>query len=249
MRGNEEIYTRLRNLYSGKDIAYDSFRKGRAIEELVNSLIKDIVNPCSQELHMRYGKHEFDGEVVLGKGNTILYEIYGGSLSMFRFNNLLDIARSTYFPKTRTYLVNIARRFSKLDRERIYELTERIATSKVKLCFMDYEVLISLHRFSADIQADNAERGLKTMKRLFLSKLFDSDSIINKKLFQSALSFAKNRYRFEIPARARPAYLPARIPIDLKLLERRMTDMEKLLLEALSEIRQMRKELDRSRQD
>lgn len=247
MNRDEKIYTKLRNLYSGKDITYGSLRKGKEIEELVNSLIKEIVNPFGQKLRVRLGKHEFDGEVMLGKGHTLLYEIFGGSLSRFRFDNLFDVARNTYFPRRRTYLLSIARTFSKRDRERIYKLDEKMVTTKVKLCFMDYEVLISLHRFSSDIQADSAEKGLKIMKRLFLSRLFDSATIINRKFFQSALSFAKNRYPFEIRETV-DVYATSRI-IRSELFEHRLAALERLILETLEEIRQLRKDMHKSRRD
>lgn len=250
MNRDEETYTRLRNLYSGKDITYGSLRKGKEIEELVNSLIKDIVNPFDQKLRVRFGKHEFDGEVVLGKGYALLYEIFGGSLSRFRFDNLFDIARNTYFPRRRTYLLSIARTFSKRDRERIHKLDEKMLQTKVKLCFMDYEVLISLHRFSSDIQGDRAERGLKIIKRLFLSRLLDSATIINRNLFQSALSFAKNRYSSEVLV-AMDAYAraPSRIIMEPGLYEDRLEALEKLILEALEEIRQLRKDMHKNRRD
>lgn len=252
MNRDEDIYTKLRNLYSGKDASYGSLRKGKEIEELVNSLIKDIVTPFDQKLRVRLGKHEFDGEVVLGRGYTLLYEVFGGSLSRFRFDNLFDVARNTYFPRRRTYLLTMARAFSKRDRERIHILNEKMLTTKVKLCFMDCEVLISLHRFSSYIQADNAEKGLKTMKRLFLSKLFESTTIINRKFFQSALSFAKNRYPFEIMEPAH-AYARAGIGFEIEptytLLEDRLAALEKLILEALEEIRQLRRGMHKSRRD
>jgi len=242
----ERTYANLRDIYSGKDKKYDSLGKGREIEKLVNLIMTDIAKPLTQKLNLRLGKHEFDGEVVLGKGKTVLYEIYLGNLSGFRYDSILDLVRSTYFPRKKTYFLNIARSFSAEDEARIHKLVEKLVTKKVKLCFIDHNVLISLHQFSSKMEVDDAEKGLKIMKRLFLGALFESDSIIREDLFDSAFSFAKDRYFFEIqePSVAFGAGLATP-----RRYEQRLQELESLLKDALNEIRELRRDINRMRRD
>jgi|GEM_PF-1296414 len=196
MENREELYKNLENLYSGKDGRYDSVSRGYEIEKLVKLLMNDIVSPLKHKLNVRIGKNEFDGEVIIGKRKLILYDIFVGNLSRFRYERFSYLVRTAYFPR-KTYFLIIARSFSKQDKERIQELTERIATKKVKLCFIDYKVLISLHRFSSKMKVEHVEKYLKTVKSLFLEKLFESDSITHESLFDSALSYALDLNRLQ----------------------------------------------------
>ena len=193
MRASES-YEALRNLYSEKEAKYDSFSKGYEIEKLVHFLIEDLATPLTHKSRVRIGKHEFDGQVLLGRGKSIFYEIYIGYLSKFRYDRLLDLARTTYFPYGRNYLLIVAREFSNQDKKRIEKLTGKIATEKMRLCFMDYEVLISLHRFSSNIQTKIPKKELREIKKLFLEQLFKYYPIINERMFDEALTSAKQQF-------------------------------------------------------
>jgi len=192
MERNEESYEKLKQLYSRR-IEYDSFSKGYEIEKLVNSLIGEIVSPYKQDFEAKTGKYVFDGWVKIGGGRSIYYEIHSGNLSAFRYERLLDFVRSTYFPR-KTYLLIIARSFSDKDEERIEKLVNSIRTNKIKLGFMGFEELISLHRFSSNLQTRTPDKELKTLKKLFLEQLFEYRPIINKRLFDEALTSARQHF-------------------------------------------------------
>jgi len=130
----------------------------------------------------------------------------------------------------------------KKDKTRIDSLVLKIATERVKICFIDYRTLISLHEFSSTIETEHNEKDLKVLKRLFLENLFESAPFISEELFDIALSSALDRYYFELQEphiRERPSVRHPRAILN----ERRLQSLEKLLEEILFEIRALREEL------
>jgi hypothetical protein len=222
---------------------YDSLSKGYQIEKVVNLLIQEIASPLIQKKNVVIGKNEYDGEIFLGKGKTLLYEIFAGNLSSFRYQSLLDLLRETYFPY-KTYLLIIARSYSSADRKIIGTLGEKIISSKVTLCFMDYRTLISLHRFSSNIQKENVVEHLKIIKRLFLEYLLSSESIISETSLKKSLSMAMNRMPFELQeVYAHAPSLPSSSRISAQFLQ----NLEDKMSQILHELQMLRVDVNQSR--
>jgi len=238
MNDAKQLYNRLREFSSGKEIPYDSLRKGYEIEKLVHVLMKEIVSPLPQKTRVRIGKSEFDGEVRIGN-KKMLYQLFAGSLSKFRYRSLLDLLKATYFPY-KTYVLIIAQNFSNDDKIMIEDLVNRKSTDKVKISFIDYEVLISLHEFSSAINMEYKNKNVKAIKRLFLECLLSLDSIINRKLFNKALSTAMDRLPFEIKALA--AHEVGSLDFG-RITERRLRTLEDKVDRILLEIQNLRREL------
>jgi hypothetical protein len=238
MDSAKQSYDKLREFSSGKEIPYDSLKKGYEIEKLVNLLIKEIVSPLAQKTRVKIGKSEFDGEVRIGN-KTMLYQTFAGSLSKFRYRGFLDLLRATYFPY-KTYVLIIAQSFSHDDKTMIEDLVERMVTDKVKVSFIDYEVLISLHEFSSVIPTKHRDKDLKAIKKLFLEYLLSLDSIVNRKSFDKALCTALDRLPFEIQE---PAAHGAESPGTWRITEQRLRNLENTVDRILREIQNLRREL------
>jgi len=242
--GDRELYVKLERLYAGKATGYDSLSRGYEIEKLVSRLIREIASPLRVKSAARYGKHEFDGEVAIGRQRSILYEIFTGGLSEFRYESLLSLVRSIYFPR-RVSLLIIARDFSYEDEERIDKLVDRVVTDEVNMRFMSHETLISLHRFCSSLEIDPS-KDLKITKRLFLQALVDIDvRIISEDLFAEAIEYAENRYYFELQEPLGDRYPVAR---QRTLAERHLSDhqfqrLESTLERLLHEIGELRRDL------
>jgi ribosomal protein S27AE len=236
----EDRYKKLIELYSDQQKpAIDSIRKGYEIEKLVNSLLRELASPLRQEENVVVGKKEFDGEIRIGEGRTIFYEIFSGNLSKFRYQSLLDLARTTRFPY-KAYLLIIARSFSKKDKLRILELTEKMTPEGVKICFIDHKMLISLHRFIINRMTKYKDKDLIIIKRLFLLNLLERNSIIHKRFFDSALSSALNQYQFEISKPIIDYVSPQRRLIS----EESLQSLENMLNIVLHEIQDLRNEMN-----
>jgi len=210
---------------------------------LISVLIAEIVSPYKQESQVKIGKHVLDGRVKIGRGRSILYEIFVGNLSAFRYDSLLDLVDSMYLPR-RTYFLVIARSFSEKDKERIHNLTRMIEMKKVKkMCFLDYEVLISLHRYCSDIDFSSLREDLKTLKRLFLENLFEYSPIVHEESFERVLIYARQQYDLIMaPALKAPGLeIPAKLEERYEIDERKLRDLEELLEKALHEIRALRR--------
>jgi hypothetical protein len=238
MENSELMYKQLRDLFSGKEPKRDSISKGIATEKIVNSLVSDVVSPFKQELDVTVGKNEFDGEVQIGKGKTILYEIQLGTPARYVYNRILEIVKSRYFTK-KTYILIIAQSFMHEDKLRIEELCERIRPNKTAVRFIDFETLIALHKFSHKIEKPDP-RDTRTLKRLFFEKLFEGRPIITEELFSNALSFAEEAYPLEISVGS-----AARLQIVTirEEYEERIRRLEQMAQELLGEIRALRMDL------
>jgi hypothetical protein len=189
------LYKTLKELYS--EISKTGIvHKGFEIERIVNQLLADIAKPFTQKIEVKYGTRRFDGEIFIGAGTTILYEVFGSNLSNFRYESLLSSVRATYFPY-KTYLMIIARSFSQKDAAMIEYLTRQVVTEKVKVSFLSQETLIALHSFASDMEAKHTDKDSATLKRLFLIDLLETGGIIHEKSFSHAESFTLRRYEFE----------------------------------------------------
>jgi hypothetical protein len=250
----EEAYSKLTGLYSREDTNYgETMTKGHEIEKIVDTLIQDLVKPFNQKIRVKYGENEFDGEVVLGKGKSMLYEIYSQPFLGFRYDSLLSRIRNTYFSRSRTYFLVITKSLEK-NEEKVSTLTQKIMkeTDKVKLVFMDYNALISLHRFVSSNLRD-ADLDLKTVKFLFFTKLFEDNTVLNADLFSAAMSSARDEYSVQIQKYEPSAFSPAaRIPPQQVIIEEskreisieeELHELEKLLMHAIDEIRRLRRNL------
>jgi len=189
-------YEKLRQLYSEKEVSYDSLTKGKEIENLVNSLMRGISSPLRAKTNVRIGNSAFDGEILVGNGNVILYEALVGRLSKFRYRSLLNLVRSTYFPQ-KTYILIITRSLSHNDKKSVADLTSETKTSGVRLAFVGHKELISLHKFCVRMNAQFKEVELGKVKRLFLELILCSEPIVKHESFAKYLNLAIKRSRHE----------------------------------------------------
>jgi hypothetical protein len=189
------MYERLRILGSSSEANFDSISRGKAIEETVNSLLASITKPLSQTLNATIGKYQFDGEIAISRGKTILYEVTFGRLSAFRYEKFIHAASSAYFFK-KAYFLMIVNDLSDTDVMGLRKLAESL-TSGRRVCFMDYETLISLDMFVLKMESENSAKDLKLVKKLFLEELFQSDVILSEPCFRDALSHTLDQYAKE----------------------------------------------------
>ena len=240
MENSELLYDKLRDLYSKEGTRQDSISKGLAIEKIVNRLMADVVSPYDLKLDMVYGKNRFDGGVSLGRGKILLYEIYLGSIPWFDYNLIFETIMGIHFLR-RTYLLNIAYSFSEQDRIRIQELVNRIRTSSIKVCFVDYETLMTLHKFSNRIHKEDSGDTRKA-KVLFLEKLFESSGLVSSSIFEDALVYAEDHYSFEVGS-ARAEYSQSVILEEPLVAEERLGKLEEMAQNLLDKIRELKDEL------
>lgn len=236
------MYDRLRGLYSKEETKQDSISKGLAIEKIVNRLMADVVSPYAPKLDMTYGTNRFDGGVSLGRGKTLLYEIHLGSIPWFSYSHIFEAIMDAHLVR-RTYILNIAYSFSEQDRKKIEELIHRIRTASTKVCFIDYETLMALHKFSNRIDKEDIG-DLRKVKVLFLEKLFMSSGLISSSIFEGALAYAEDRYSSEVESAK--AKHPQTVVLEEPLVaEERLRRLEEMAQNLLYEIRGLKDELKR----
>ena len=246
----ETTYERLRILGSSSEPSLDSISRGHAIEEAVNSLLASITKPFSRTLNVTIGKYQFDGEIAISRGKTILYEVSFGRLSEFRYEKFISAASSAYFFK-KAYFLMIVNDLSKTNVMGLRKLAQSL-TSGRRVCFIDYETLISLDKFVWKMESENSDKDLKLVKRLFLEELFQSDVIVSEPCFRNALSHALNQYAYKNQSVQR-VYLEDRSiaqahsltlsPEKASLYGQRLDELENTVHQLLSQIRSMREEL------
>jgi hypothetical protein len=243
-------YERLRKLSSSSEPSLDSISRGQAIEEAVNSLLASITKPFSRTLDVTVGKYRFDGEIAMTRGKTILYDVSFGRLSAFRYEKFIYAASSAFFFK-KAYFLMIANDLSKTDVMPLKELAQGL-TSGRRVCFIDYETLISLDKFVLKMESENSDKDLKLVKRLFLEELFQSDVIVSEPCFSSALSRALNQYAYKNQGMQRIHLGDERIvqthpfalsPEEASLYWQKLDELENTVHQLLSQIRSMRNEL------
>ncbi len=238
MDNAEELYDKLRKLSSGEEASYDSLNKGTEIERIVTRFMEEIASPLTHERTIAIGKKSFDGGIRIGH-KTILYQISAGNLSAFRYRILLDMLGSTYFPFD-TYVLTIAQSFSPNDRKLVYGLFEKVVSHKVRASFIDYDTLISLHRFSSEILKRHADEDLKAIKRLFLESVLNWNLIVSKKSFDKALSKALDRLPFE---KQEPTSHEIQIADTYRMTDWRFDTLENKIDVILAEVQKLRSEL------
>lgn len=251
MASNKETtYERLRILGSSSEPSLDSISRGHAIEEAVNSLLASITKPFSQILNVTIGKYQFDGEIALSRGKTILYEVSFGRLSEFRYEKFIDAARGARFFK-KAYFLMIANDLSKTDVTDLRKSVHSLTPGR-RVCFIDYETLISLDKFAWKMEAENSDKDLKLVKRSFLEELFESDIIVSEQSFINALSNALNQYAYEkqnVPRRYLEDQSNAHADSSTFSIEKaslfgqRLDELENTMQKLLSQIRSIREEL------
>jgi len=185
-------YEKLRQLYSEKEVSYDSLTKGKEIENLVNSLMKEIASPLALETRVRIGNSAFEGEIRVGNRDVILYDVLVGKLSTFRYRSLLDLVRSTYFPQ-KTYILTITRSLSHNDEKSIADLISEIETYGVKVAFISHKELISLHKFCVKMNARFKQVEMRKTKGIFLELILGSEHIVRHESFTKCLKLAIER--------------------------------------------------------
>lgn len=185
-------YEKLRQLYSEKEVSYDSLTKGREIENLVESLMREIASPLVLKTDVRIGSSAFDGEIHVGNGDIILYEVLVGRLSTFRYRSLLNLVRSTYFPQ-KTYILIITRSLSHNDKKSIAALTSETKTYGARFAFVSHKELISLHKFCVKMNEKFKEVKMRKVKKLFLELILGSEQIVKHESFTKYLNLAIKR--------------------------------------------------------
>lgn len=242
-RIGEKQYRDLEKLYCEEEKEIDNLTRGFKIRKLVDSIVRDLINPLWQEFNVTIEKNMFDGRIVIDKDKTILYTIYIGDISETRYPSILDMIRTTEFPGT-TYFLFIGHSFSDLDKKTISGLTREIDKTKVRMCFLDYKALISLHKYSSKIQIDHADGELKPFKGLFLERLLGLDLIISQKLCNDVCCSAMKHFYLELQ-KPLEEYKHTSEP---KMSEQRLQNLERMLLNMLGEVRAIKAELFRERE-
>jgi len=184
---SEELYRRLKRLYcdAEEEGEIDGLNRSSEIHKLVNSMIKDLADPLQQELNATVQTNMFDGKIDIDGEKILLYKTYRGNIPERRYKSLLDMIRTFDSAKT-TFFLFIARSFSDQDKKIISGLKEEVDKAKVRMCFMDYKALISLHRYNSKIYIDHDNEESKLFKGLFLENFLKLYLMISQTLFDDA---------------------------------------------------------------
>jgi len=184
---SEELYRKLKRLYrdAEEEGEIDDLNRSSEIRKLVNSIIKDLADPLQQELNATVQTNTFDGKIDIDGEKILLYKTYMENIPQRRYKSLLDMTKTFDSAKT-TFFLFIARNFSDQDKKIISGFKEEVEKAKVRMCFMDYKALISLHRYNSNIHIDHDDEESKLFKRLFLENLLKHDLMISQTLFDDA---------------------------------------------------------------
>lgn len=183
-------YEELMSLNSKKE-QMDSLDRGKKIEEITLSLLSEIFEPFSLKRDVYKFGRKFDGSISLSR-KTIFFEIKIGFLADFELKRIQQINLIISGLYMRNYILYILPTVSKIND---YFLKEANAYSNTTT-FIDFNNLIELHRFVNERFREN-EPALEE-KRLFFEFLFKENRVIEKKAFESAITYMKHFKRYQI---------------------------------------------------
>src|SRR2546428_8165002 len=186
----QNLYQELRLLYTSKKDYEDAFSVAPELENLVGTILREIVSPLYLEANPRIRDSGLDWRLKLGQSRVALLELVVGNITSFRLRKFIDIASviSDISPSN-LYFVAIGKGteesgdwFSKL---------ARLEELGAHLTIIDFESLITLHHYALKSSKNLPKHQVSRFKRAFLRFLLAKSGKLTEEGFHLADELAR----------------------------------------------------------